>query len=118
MTTCSRGAKLPMLPTDVQTEAARNWLLRRADWRFLLPGPRPAKSVCFTNGRLAQAVALICDHMFEPSQHLGSECDLAVAVNPDRATLGAAWAALRPGGAFYTEWYSWLAGGPRGVRRR
>src|SRR6266568_8193528 len=99
MTTCSHGGKLPVLTADGQTEAERNWLLRRADWRFLLPGPRPAKSVCFTNGRLAQAVAMICDQVFKPSQHLGSECDLAVAVNPDQATLAAAWAALRPGGA-------------------
>jgi Phosphotransferase enzyme family len=107
-----------MVIADVQAEARRNWLLRRADWRFLLPGPRPAKSVCFTTGRLAQAVALICDHVFEVGQQPQSECDLAVAVNPDRATLSAAWATLRPGGTFYTEWYSPLTGGPRGVRRR
>jgi Phosphotransferase enzyme family len=107
---------MPALEALPETE--RNRLLRRADWRFLLPGPRPATAVCFTNGRLAQAVALICDHVFEPGQRLGSECDLAVAVNPDRATLGAAWASLRPGGACYTEWYSRQAGGPPGVRRR
>src|SRR5262249_57807161 len=41
-----------------------------------------------------------------------------VSVNPSPATLRAAWAALRPGGGSYTEWYSALAGGPQGVRRR
>jgi len=118
MTTCSCDVKRQMVVSDVHAEATRNWLLRRADWRFLLPGPRPATSVCFAKGGLAQAVALICDRMFEPGQEPQSECDLAVAVNPNRATLSAAWAALRPGGAFYAEWYSPLAGGPRGVRRR
>src|SRR5438874_1880625 len=100
-----------MAVSEGQAEAARNWLLRRADWRFLLPGPRPAKSVCFARGGLAQAVALICDEVLEPGQEPPGECDLAVAVDPERAILGAAWAALQPGGAYYTEWYSPLAGG-------
>lgn len=102
----------------MSTEAHLNKLLRRADWRFLLPNPRPARSICFADGLLAQAVAAISDDVIEPTTDPIGACDLAVAVNPPQRTLQAAWAALRPGGACYTEWYSPLAGGPSSIRRR
>ena len=90
------GAELP--------EAVRNRLLRRADWRFLLPDPVPARSACFAGGRLQQAVALVSGEVTgAPSP---GSCDLAVAVNPRADTLRAARAALRPGGACYTEWHA------------
>lgn len=107
-----------MIGTDDQREAALNRLLRRVDWRFLLPDPRPARSVCFADGLLAQAVAAISGDMIGPITQPIGECDLAVAVDPTQKTLQAAWTALRPGGACYIEWHSPLAGGPANVRRR
>ena len=105
-------------PVETQPEAQRNRLLRRADWRFLLPGPRPGKSMCFTGGQLAEAVAAISDQMIEPGRGAPGECDLAVAVDPNRATLRAAWSALRPGGTYYGEYHSLFGGGALGLRRR
>jgi hypothetical protein len=37
-------------------ETSRNRVVRRADWRYLLPDPTPAKGVCFTSGLLALAL--------------------------------------------------------------
>src|SRR5215831_2449121 len=96
-------------------EKIRNKLLRRVDWRFLLPNSRPTKSICFAKGLLAEAVELISESVVDASfPDPPGDCDLAVAVNPSPATLRAAWAALRPGGGSYTEWYSASAGGPQG----
>ena len=95
-----------------------NRLLRRVDWRFLTSNPQPAKSICFTKGLLADAVALISDQIVAPHSGQSSECDLAVGINPARETLQEAWIALRPGGTYYSEWYSPFTGGAEGVRRR
>ncbi|HJY80208.1 MAG TPA: hypothetical protein VKK81_03890 [Candidatus Binatia bacterium] len=107
-----------MAASNSLREEVRNRLLRRADWRFFLPTPKPAKSMCFANGLLGRAVKLISDRMADDQLDPAGDCDLAVAVNPNRATLQQGWIALRPGGSCYTEWYSPLAGGPRGIRRR
>ncbi len=107
-----------MTAVDRQDEAAVNRIVRRADWRFLLPDPRPARSICFADGLLAQAVATISHRVIDPTTHPVGECDLAVAHNPTRQTLQAAWAALRPGGACYVEWTSPLAGGPARLRQQ
>jgi hypothetical protein len=101
-----------------QVEEIRNRLLRRADWRFLLVNPHPARSVCFSSGLLAQALQTVSAQWVPPGEVSPGECDLAVAANPAPATLHSAWQALRPGGNFYGEWYSPLVGGARGVRQR
>src|SRR5207244_1069203 len=101
-----------------QPERIRNRLLRRADWRFLLPSPAPDVSVCFAGGLLAQAVASISGTVLDARQACPGSCDLAVARNPNAATLRTMWTALRPGGACYVEWDTLVLGGPRGVRRR
>ena len=106
---------------DVQMPAAedeRNRVLRRADWRFLLPAPDPVRTVLYTNGALGEAVRAVSERVVDGCRDRpDGECDLAVAVDPDDATLRAAWAALRPGGSCYTEW---SAGGlrPAEVDRR
>lgn len=107
-----------MAATNPLREEVRNRLLRRADWRFLLASPQPTKSLCFANGLLGRAVRLISDRMADDRLDPTGDCDLAVAVNPNRDTLRKGWSALRPGGSCYTEWYSPLAGGPKGIRRR
>ncbi len=99
-------------------EEVLNKLLRRADWRFLLPNPQPAKSVCFANGLLGKAVGLVSDCVVDAQSDPPGDCDLAVAIDPDHTTLRAAWTSLHPGGSCYTEWYSPLAGGLKGIRRR
>jgi hypothetical protein len=104
---------------DGLTESARNRLLRRIDWRFVLPNPHPKVSICFGNKQIARALALVSGRVVDRAEPpLSDVCDLAVTLNPDRATLRAAWASLAPGGVCYSEWYSPLAGGVRGVRRR
>src|SRR5579859_2436557 len=105
------------VPVDRLPEEQRNRLLRRADWRFLAPGPRPARSICFAGGQLAQAVDAISGQVIESGRGSQGDCDLAAAVNPNAATLRKAWLALRPGGRFYGEWYAPRAGGAHGLRK-
>lgn len=114
-----------MLPAELPAEAERNRLLRRADWRFLLPtepapaGP-PRRCICFAPGLLLPVAAVWAetgDGWSEAPAGVGAY-DLAVVVNPDRATLQRAWQALRPGGLCYSEWTRPLPGGAAGVRRR
>jgi hypothetical protein len=106
MVATSAAADLP--------EAARNRLLRRADWRFLLPDPAPARSVCYAGGSLRRAVAAVSGAVVDdPSP---GSCDLAVAADPGIETLRRACAALRPGGTLYAEWR--LPWGGRRLRRR
>lgn len=98
-------------------ELLRNRLLRRVDWRFLLPDPVPNRVVCYSGGRLKQAVETISETICEPDS-AEETCDLAVAADPGRRTLQAAWLALRAGGSCYTEWRWPLIGGAAGVQRR
>jgi hypothetical protein len=103
---------------DNPVEAQRNRLLRRADWRYLMSNPWPPKSTCFGGELLAQAVQTISTQYIPPDAVQSGECDLIAATNPDRAALHKAWQALRPGGNFYSEWVSPLAGGALGVHQR
>jgi hypothetical protein len=111
----SRGAQHG---ADIQREDKRNRLLRRADWRFLLPNPKPVKTICFATGFLARATAFISDSIVDGPVDDSRHCDLAVAVDPDRVTLQQAWDALDPGGSLYIEWYSPLTGGSKRVCQR
>jgi hypothetical protein len=87
-------------------EQARNDLLRRVDWRFLLRhGGKPRTSASF-DGNLTSALALVSDKATVDEQP-----DLVVLVNPDRHALAAAATALAPGGTFYAEWYRPQLGG-------
>jgi hypothetical protein len=107
------------LPRDnAPSEQVLNSLLRRADWRFLLPNPEPHVSICFARGLLAKAVQAISDCTVNPQDATPGVCDLTVAIDPDQKTLGAAWEALRTGGACYTEWYSPLHTNPRIVKEK
>ena len=95
-----------------------NLLLRRADWRFLLPSAQPRTSVVFTDGLLAQSVAEISGRLTLGLAATARDCDLAVAVDPSPSTLRAAHESLREDGVCYTEWTAWRAGGAAGIRRR
>jgi Phosphotransferase enzyme family len=97
---------LPNLP-----EAQLNLLVRRVDWRFLLPTPRVKRATCFAHGDLQASLALVADQVVEPQDVVAPDCDLAVAVDPDARTLEAALAVLRPGGWCYIEWTKPGSGG-------
>ena len=108
-----------MRTAESPREAARNRLLRRVDWRFLLPDPFPARTMCFASGPLAEAVAAVSGELVTPgAEPLPTPCDLAVAVDPSRETLHQASAALRAGGWLYAEWRVRPGSTPGAVRRR
>ncbi len=65
----------------------RNRLLRRVDWRFLLPDPSPRRTLCLADGVLGEGVRLICDHVDGAPVASGGEYDLAVVANPSGAVL-------------------------------
>ncbi|MDQ3811823.1 MAG: aminoglycoside phosphotransferase family protein [Chloroflexota bacterium] len=92
--------------------------LQRVDWRFLLPTARVGRSVSFAGNGLMRGLVLISDQASTPNATAQGSCELAVAIDPDAATLRAAAAALAPDGWCYTEWYSPLAGGASAIRRR
>jgi hypothetical protein len=73
-------------------EQARNDLLRRLDWRFLV------------------------QHESEPAA--AGQPNGGALVNPDGRALAAAAAALPPGGTLYAEWYRPQLGGTRRLGRR
>ena len=117
--TCSHGRGTPgTMPGADLSEARRNRLLRRVDWRYLLPIPSVAKAICLADGDLGEGVALIAAQVVPGAAEAGADCDLAVAVDPDVATLRALCAALQPGGAFYGEWHAGVTGGIRAIAQR
>ena len=97
-------------------ERELNALLRRVDWRFLLPTPTPLRVLCHAGTRLTEAVAYIAEQVVTESQ--GEDCDLVVAEEPDTLRLAELRAALRPGGACYTEWRPRLGGREAAGRQR
>jgi hypothetical protein len=104
------GADLP--------EAQRNRLLRRVDWRFLLPVSQVEKAACFPDGDLRDGLALFARQVVDAGAAHGGDCDLAVAINPDAVALERAWAALVRGGVLYAEWHTRTIGGVGGIARR
>jgi hypothetical protein len=95
-------------------ELELNARLRRIDWRFLLPTPRPQRVLCRAGAALMEAVASIAGEVVSTGP--GEKVDLVVAEDPDPLTLAELRDALRPSGACYTEWYP-LLGGHRRVER-
>lgn len=104
----------PISATPEPTERELNPRLRRADWRFLLPTPRPGRALCAAGGALADAVASIAGEVVTTGP--AGDCDLVVAEDPDPLLLTELHDALQPGGACYTEWHH-VIGGARRVER-
>ncbi len=96
----------------------RNELLRRVDWRFLLPDASPEDTLCLGGGELTRAARLISRKVSTTEAPENGSCDLAIGTSPDTATLRSLWRALRPGGTCYTEWRGIETGGVRGVQQR
>lgn len=104
--------------TSIQIGAeARNQQLRRADWRFLTSTPAPDVSVTFGDGVLCDAVRAVSRRTINGAANPEGCADLAVASDPDPATLAAGWRALGPGGSLYTEWSPKLTRTPAAIRR-
>jgi len=93
-------------------------LLRRADWRFLLPNPQPGKTALFARALLADAVRSVAEQVVDGVETDAHQCELAVLQRPDRAELSSAYAALVPGGACYSEWSGLLPGAPARIRAK
>jgi hypothetical protein len=80
-----------------------NRLLRRVDWRFLLPSASPRATVCLAGGDLFEAVTRISPLVASSFVNGPDRCDLIVASNPDAPTLAAARTRLGDDGACYAE---------------
>lgn len=102
--------------TSGATEPERNRLLRRADWRYLLPSAETERVLCLGGAELRAACTIVGAHV-DDAPASGIAYGLVVADNPDDSTLRAMAAALRPDGACYTEWTRLSPGGPARVRR-
>lgn len=86
-----------------------NLLLRRLDWRFLLPGP-PPRTVCCRDPLHGRATALV----WAPVE---AGADLVVLANARRSDLCSARTQLGAGGSVYVEWRRPVIGGAGGARR-
>lgn len=112
-----KSSAISAMSTPAMPEAPERELnprLRRADWRFLLPTPRPERALCRAGGTLADAVASIAGEVVEVSA--AAECDLTVAEDPSPLVLAELRKALRPDGACYTEWRAPISD-PRRIER-
>jgi Ser/Thr protein kinase RdoA (MazF antagonist) len=82
----------------------RDALLRRADWRFLLPEPLVGRALCLDDGSLRASVALVAEQIADERGVAPGTCALAVARNVGVEPLRRARGSIAPGGAFYGEW--------------
>jgi len=97
------------------TERQRNGLLRRADWRFLLPDPRPGRLLCVGSTELRDACSAIGARVDTTPDSDDGLYDAVVLSEADDQTIATAAARLRPGGSLYGEW---RAGAVNEVRHR
>lgn len=100
------------MPGRTLPEARRNRLLRRVDWRFLLPNPVPGRIASLAKGDLGEAVRLIATGA---ARSESVPPDLAIAANPTPTELRGLLERLEAGGVCYTEWHT---RGLAAVRRR
>ncbi|HEX7981540.1 MAG TPA: hypothetical protein VF461_23210 [Gemmatimonadaceae bacterium] len=98
-------------------EAKRNHLLRRSDWRYLLPDAAPALALCLGDTELFACCEVIAREVHDAPKK-GVRYDLVVAENPSRRELRRMAAAMSPSGACYTEWTRVAPLGPARLRRR
>jgi hypothetical protein len=97
-------------------ENERNRVLRRADWRYLLPDPAPRRALCLAGPALREACRVVAGAT-EDAPQPGMRYDLVVAEDPDEATRRSIAAVLEPTGACYTEWSARTPGAASRARR-
>jgi hypothetical protein len=98
-------------------EAKRNHLLRRSDWRYLLPDAAPALALCLGGTELWACCEVIAREVHDAPKK-GVRYDLVVGENPSRRELRRMAAAMSPSGACYTEWTRVAPLGPARLRTR
>ena len=98
-------------------EAKRNRLLRRSDWRYLLPDAAPALALCLGGTDLWTCCEVIAREVHDAPKK-GVQYDLVVAENPSQRELRRMAAAMSPSGACYTEWTRVAPLGPARLRSR
>jgi hypothetical protein len=94
-------------------EPARNDLLRRVDWRFLLRERERPRCLDLSSGRTSEAVRLISD----PAGAAPGAADVVTLGFPRRRPLAAARDALRDGGEIVCTWDVPVPGGALLARR-
>ena len=97
-------------------ERERNRVLRRADWRYLLPDAAPRRALCLAGPALREACAVVADRVDDTAQP-GVRYDLVVAEDPDDRTRRAIPGALDPSGVCYSEWSAQVPGAAGRARR-
>lgn len=98
-------------------EESRNRLLRRVDWRFLLPDPNLRRVLCLSQALEDPVRQVSAEVITREAAETARDCDLAVAADPGAEALSRAWSALRPLGSLYSEWRR-PEGGWKGVASR
>ena len=97
-------------------ERERNRVLRRADWRYLLPDPAPRRALCLADSALREACAVVAESV-DDAPRQGARYDLVVAEDPDDAALRSIATVLEPTGVCYTEWSARAPGATRSALR-
>jgi hypothetical protein len=100
----------------VLAERERNRVLRRADWRYLLPDPAPRRALCLAGSALREACAVVADAVDDAPQP-GVRYDLVVAEDLDEAARRSIAAVLDRTGVCYTEWSARTPGAAGRARR-
>jgi hypothetical protein len=100
----------------VLAERERNRILRRADWRYLLPDPAPRRALCLAGSALREACAVVADAVDDAPQP-GVRYDLVVAEDLDEAARRSIAAVLDRTGVCYTEWSARTPGAAGRARR-
>ena len=88
---------------EALAERERNRVLRRADWRYLLPDPAPRRALCLADVALREACGVVAGTV-DVTPQPGMRYDLVVAEDPDDATRRSIAGALAPAGVCYLEW--------------
>lgn len=98
-------------------ERERNRLLRRADWRYLLPNTLVRRALCFGGPQLRASCGIVTE-LVDTEPEPGILYDLVAAEDPDDAMLRLLSRWMSPIGACYVEWRAVGPGGVHRLRRR
>lgn len=99
-------------------EQRRNLLLRRVDWRFLLPGAEPPETVDLAGGELSAALGLVFPVRHDGGGDRDGDGALVVLDRPTRARLARARQAVAADGQLVcVQRWPWPGGAQR-LRRR
>jgi|GEM_PF-7079832 len=94
----------PATHPAARPEHERNRLLRRVDWRWLLPQPEVERAVARVDDALLEALAAVASEVRPVARARPGGAALAVLLHPGVDDLRAARRALAPQGVLYAEW--------------